>query len=43
MFKFIGERSLADEKAATLFTWYNNELGYVSTLIKHVEKVAGMM
>jgi glyceraldehyde 3-phosphate dehydrogenase len=26
-----------------VLSWYDNEAGYVSTLIKHVEKVAGMM
>ncbi len=28
---------------ATFLTCYNNELGYVSTLIKHVEKVAELL
>jgi hypothetical protein len=24
-------------------TWYSNEMGYVSTLIKHVQKVAEIL
>jgi hypothetical protein len=30
-------------KTVTFLTCYNNELGYVSTLIKHVEKVAALL
>lgn len=37
-----GKVVFSGEPVAEL-TWYDNELGYVSTLIRHVEKVAGLI
>jgi hypothetical protein len=43
MFKFTGERSWTRGEAGLFLTCYNNEMGYVSTLIKHVEKIAQIL
>jgi glyceraldehyde 3-phosphate dehydrogenase len=34
---------VVDGNFVNVLSWYDNEAGYVSTLIKHVEKVAGMI
>jgi glyceraldehyde 3-phosphate dehydrogenase len=32
-----------DGDMVKVLSWYDNELGYVSTLVKHVEKVAALL
>ena len=39
----LGDKKVIDGDLVKVLSWYDNEFGYVSTLVKHVERIATIL